>query len=508
MADADRGFHIYRLATPLAPGARMALGFALHYAPKGILGMGSDTPVVANGTFFNNAILPRIGYQAGAELLDERDRKRHRLAPRARLGAANDPGSLASNAVASDADWINFSAVVSTSPDQIAIAPGTLEKEWAANGRRYFNYRMERPITNVYAFQSARYEVRHERWQDVTIDVYYHPGHEYNLEHLIGGAKAALEYNAGSFSPYQHKVMRIVEFPRYRANAPSYANTVAYPENKAFIVKVEDKNPKDVNYPFFMTAHEVARQWWGQQLLPANTQGADVLSETLAEYSALMTMRQALGETKMRRFLRYDLERYLHGRAMDNRRELPLARSEHQDYIDRYKGALALYQLQDVMGEASVNAALRALLDRYAFRSTPYPSAAALVDALRAVAKPDQAYLIDDLFESIVLYENRAVQAKAHKRADGNYEVTLKAIAGKVRAGELGEENDAPLNDYIDFGIDDKDGKALLRERRRITQKELTLTAVVAGRPARAGIDPDSKLIDRKPGDNMVQVDY
>jgi hypothetical protein len=30
---------------------------------------------------------------------------------------------------------------------------------------------------------------------------------------------------------------------------------------------------------------------------------------------------------------------------------------------------------------------------------------------------------------------------------------------------------------------------------------------VVDGRPARAGIDPDNKLIDRKPTDNMVPVD-
>jgi hypothetical protein len=30
---------------------------------------------------------------------------------------------------------------------------------------------------------------------------------------------------------------------------------------------------------------------------------------------------------------------------------------------------------------------------------------------------------------------------------------------------------------------------------------------VVAGHPARAGIDPDNKLIDRKPTDNMQPVD-
>ena len=86
--------------------------------------------------------------------------------------------------------------------------------------------------------------------------------------------------------------------------------------------------------------------------------------------------------------------------------------------------------------------------------------------------------------------------------------VTLKASAGKMRAGPLGEEKEAPLKDYIEFGVDDKDGNALLRERRVVSGKDVTVTMVVGARPAKAGIDPDHKLIDRKPSDNMVDVDF
>ena len=66
LADKVRGFYAYRLATPLQPGARMALEFDLVAAPKGILGLGLDTPVLANGTFFNQDELPHIGYQRRA----------------------------------------------------------------------------------------------------------------------------------------------------------------------------------------------------------------------------------------------------------------------------------------------------------------------------------------------------------------------------------------------------------------------------------------------------------
>ncbi|MES2019607.1 MAG: M1 family aminopeptidase [Pseudomonadota bacterium] len=508
LADEKRGFYIYRLESPLAPGARMTMAYALEFAPKGALGMGSNTPVLGNGTFFNNDSLPRIGYQPNIELSDDRDRRRHSLAPRARMLAADDPRGLANNYMANDADWINFNAVVSTSVDQIAIAPGTLEKEWVGQGRRYFNYRMDKPIINFYSIQSARYEVRHDRWQDVTIDLYYHPGHEFNLDRMARGAKAALEYNSKHYSPYQHKLLRIVEFPRYVTFAQSYPGTIPYSESMGFIAKVDDKNPKDIDYPFYITAHEVAHQWWGHQLIGADTRGSTVLSETLSEYSALMVMKQQFGPAKMRRFLRFDLDRYLLGRAVENKRELPLAENDRQDYIHYYKGSLAMYQLQEVMGEANVNRVLRELLARHAFHGAPYPSVTVLVEALRKEIKPEHAYLIDDLFESLVLYENRAVEASARRRADGKYLVTLKAAAGKVRAGPLGEERDAPFKDTIEFGVDDKDGNPLWRERRLVDTKDVTITMIVSGRPARAGIDPDNKLIDRKPRDNMIAVEH
>ena len=507
VADSERGIRIYKLATPLAAGERLAMAFELAYAPKGILGLGLDTPVVGNGTFFNKDALPAIGYQHTMELEDARDRKRHGPPPRERMLARDDPQGRAVNYISSDADWINFNAVVSTSPDQIAIAPGTLEKEWLDKGRRYFHYKMDKPILNFYSFQSARYEVRHDRWRDVTIDIYYHPAHNFNLDRIVRGVKASLEYYSANFSPYQHKVVRVVEFPRYAAFAQSYPGTIPYSESIGFIAKVDDQDPKDIDYPFHVTAHEMAHQWWGHQLVGANTRGATVLSETLSEYSALMVMKKTMGAHKMRRFLRYNLDRYLMGRALESKKELPLAQNENQDYIHYHKGGLAMYLLQDVLGEEKINGVLHELLTEHAFHGAPYPGVDVLTNALRGVTPPEYAYLVDDLFESIVLYENRATTATAQRRADGKYTVTLAATATKMRAGELGEEKEAPLKDVIEFGVDDKDGRPLVRERRIVGSRDVVVTLIVDGRPARAGIDPDNKLVDRKPSDNMMEVE-
>jgi len=503
----ELGFYHYRLAAPLAPGARLDLGFDLGYAPRGLLGLGSDTPVVANGSFFTNEVMPRIGYQSSVELRDARDRRRHGLAPRAALPARDDPAGRVTHAFGVDADWIGFEATVSTSLDQIAIAPGTLVREWNDGGRRHFRYKMDRPMLNDYAFASARYEVRHDRWQDVSIDVYYQPGHAVNVERMIRGVQAGLDYGARNYGRYPLRELRIVEFPRYHRQAQAFAGLIPFSESAAFIARVDPGSPEDLDYPFYVSAHETAHQWWGQQLVGANTRGATLLSESLAEYTALMVMQRTLGPDRMRRFLRHDLDAYLRGRAQEQDKELPLAHNDQQRYIHYRKGGLALYLLQDMLGEERVNGVLRGLLRQHAYQGAPYPTASNLVAALRAVTPQDKAYLIDDLFESVVFYENRAASAISRRRPDGKYEVTIDAHAGKLKVTDGGEEQPMALQDYIEFGVDDRNGKPLARERRLVTQAAQQLTLVVGGMPGRAGIDPDNKLIDRKPNDNMLPVD-
>ena len=52
----------------------------------------------------------------------------------------------------------------------------------------------------------------------------------------------------------------------------------------------------------------------------------------------------------------------------------------------------------------------------------------------------------------------------------------------------------------------DADGNALAIEKRHIVAPGTKLTFVVDRKPARAGIDPFNKLIDRRPKDNTMPV--
>jgi hypothetical protein len=83
----------------------------------------------------------------------------------------------------------------------------------------------------------------------------------------------------------------------------------------------------------------------------------------------------------------------------------------------------------------------------------PYPDTRLLVDALRKVTPPELQYMIDDGFNRIVLYDNKALTATAHRRADGRYEVALSVQARKVQADGNGVETPMPLADYIEIGV-------------------------------------------------------
>lgn len=504
----------YALTPPLPPGAETRLTFDIELTTPGFTNEGSNTAVVYNGTFLNGrAMLPSLGYVEAGELERDQDRRKFGLEPKERMRDRDDPAGLQRNDLAADSDWIRFEANISTEADQIAISPGYLQKEWVEGDRHHYSYKMDVPILNFFAFQSARYAVRRDVWhdapgnRDVRLEVYYQPGHEFNIDGMLTASKAALEYLSTNFGAFQYQQFRILEFPRYETFAQSFPNTIPYSEGIGFIARVRPNDEKDIDYPYYVTAHEAAHQWWGYQVVSAEVQGATLLIESLSQYSALMVMKHKYGESKMRKFLAYELNRYLTGRAFEQKKELPLGRVENQTYIHYAKGSLVMYALQDYIGEDKVNAALRSLRDATAYKGPPYPNATQLIAALRKVTPPELAYLIDDMFEHIVLYDNRAVSARAKKLPDGRYEVAIKVKAKKFQADALGKEDEVPLADYIDIGTVDDNGNQLELRREKITQEDSSFTLTVAQKPAKAGIDPLNKLIDRRPKDNTIPIE-
>ena len=512
IADTARGVYVYQLVTPLQPRDSMTLEFGTHFAAHGFPNAHPNDDIVANGTFFATDYFPSLSYAERVELADDDARKRHGLKPKDRMPSIHDEAARANSALSSDADWVDFDATVSTAPDQIAIAPGYLQREWMEDGRRVFAYHMDKPILNFYSIQSARYQVRRDQYKGVAIEIYYHPGHEYDLDRMIDATKRGLDYYTASFGPYQFRQYRIIEFPRYQTFAQSFANTVPYSEGIGFIARVRDRDD-DLDMPLFVTAHELAHQWWGHQVIPANTQGATMLVESLAEYSALTVMEHEYGSARAQKFLRYELDRYLRGRSTERKQEMPLMLVEGQPYIHYNKGSLAFYALRDYIGEDSLNAALRRFVHDKGFQSPPYTNTVEFLQYLRAVTPDSLQYVIHDLFETITLYDNKATEATATRRPDGTFAVHLTFEARKLRADSLGNQTEIPIADYIDVGVfgprepGNALGKPLAVRKVHVTQSPMSVDFVVPERPVKAGIDPYNKLIDRAPEDNVRTVD-
>ncbi len=506
--DKALGFYLYRLATPLVPHGRVEFDYIVDYKNVGFVNSTPNLDITYNGTFLNDRYAPFIGYAPDIELTDDSTRRKHGLDKAKRMPKLEDVAARNENGISSEADWINLEATVSTSPDQIAIMPGYLQKEWVENGRRYFHYKMDAPILNLYSMQSARYAVRRDRWHDVNLEIYYQPGHEFDLDRMMDSLKASLEYCSTAFSPFQFHQLRIIEFPRYGNFAESFANTIPFSESIGFIAYVDPTKADEVDIPFYVTAHETAHQWWAHQVMSANVEGETSIVETLAQYSALMVMKRRYGPESMKKFLRLELENYLRGRSQERNEETPLYRADvNQGYIHYGKGAVVMYEMQDYIGEDNVNKALADFTKAFAFKGPPYSTSLDLISYLQKYTPPDFQYLYDDLWKNITLYDNHAKTASYIQQPDGKYLVDLVVEAKKVQADGKGQEHQVPLHDYIDIGVQDSSGKFLYLQRQEIEQEESEYRIVVDRLPAQAGIDPIDKLIDRNPDDNVIKVE-
>jgi ABC-2 type transport system permease protein len=284
-----------------------------------------------------------------------------------------------------------------------------------------------------------------------------------------------------------------------------------YSESIGFIANLE--HPDDIDMVTYVVAHEMGHQWWAHQVVGANMQGATSLSETLAQYSALMVMEKEYGRDTMRKFMEYEMDNYLRSRGRELLKERPLLRVEaNQGYIHYRKGSVVMYYLREMIGEDAVNRALRKVLTQYGYAQPPYPTSYALEDALREQTPPQLRYLLTDLFDDITLFSNRAYDATARKRSDGKYDVTIDVDARKFKADDQGNEKEVPVDDWIEIGAlsappkGKKYGAVLYRQRLHMNSGRQTYTFVTDTLPDKAGIDPLLLLIDRIPSDNLKNV--
>jgi ABC-2 type transport system permease protein len=506
--DEPRGVYVFTLADQLQAGESIELTWNAERTNRGFPNSNPDNDIVANGSFVEFwTIAPLPAYDEGREITDPVERQRHGLPPASQLPPRDDARALRTVGFGVDRR-VDTRLVVSTTPGQTAVAPGVMVREWQSSGRRYFEYRSERPIWPVLMVASADYALARARPGNVGIEVYYHPEHAWNVPIISDTAARAIEYFGREFAPYPYSHFRVVEYPGYRSAARAFPGTIPYSERAGFLTDLSDWAPID-----YTTLHELAHMWWGHMAAGARVQGREVLNETLAQYSTLMFFKQQDDPRWLRRVTALTLDAYLDGRSRDTRAEHPLVLTDDQGNISYNKGPLVLFALQDLIGAEKVHAALRSYLARFALKPAPFPTARDLLTELRAVTPAEYQDLLTDWFERIVLYDARVETATA--MADdvaGRYVVTMEVAAQRFQSSGGGIETEAPLDAWFDVVIfadasgPDSQSAPLYRAKHRLRSGSARIEVRVDGRPSSAGVDPFHVMIDRVPANNTRAV--
>lgn len=516
--DDSSSYRLYQLPKALAPGdsAIFEVNSVKEYHGFGNYFYGAD--LMHNGSFFGDG-LPGLGYDDDEELTDEEDRKEYGL-PKKEEEFPEDEDSAGTRMLLEgpSSSLIKFDLTISTPESQIALAPGDLEKQWQENGRNYYHYvsNQQGAYTGL-GFASARYGVLKDtvnltNQQPVTIEFYYQPGHDANLQRFMASYKDGLRYFTSVYGPYPFKQMRVVESTEFTANYNSAAALGLFSERFGWNADFTGQ----WDYIYLTSAQQMARQWWGAQVSPNHTKGSQIIVDGLAKYDALLMMEKKFGKEYMRPLVNQQLDFYLWNRGRIAKDQNPVLRSDKWAEFD-IKTGFVLYGLKDLIGEDSVNAALREFYNAYAFRNTPpYAGSKDLYSFIKKHVPDSLQYYLTDTWEKITFYDNKIVAATVTPLGKNNqYKVSIKVNTNKIYQDSNGNDSVASMNDYIDIGVFAADSSKvkgrnntnlLYLQKHKFTSGEHTIDIIVTGKPVKVAIDPYVRLIDRNIGDNWKDL--
>ena len=485
-SDRALGHHWFVLQKPLQPNEKISTEMEFDYTWNPFTKHTSFNAIVENGSFMRiSNYFPSLGYQSDNEISDKEERKNRKL------GSQRDVLSLGA-ARKTQHDFIHLESIISTSKDQIALGVGELVKQWTKAERSYFHYKTTSLIPPRFAVSSAKYLVVKKAYRGINIEVYFHPSHFENVNHLIENATKTLDYCEVNFGKYPFKTIRFAEISSLTRGfaATAYPATIFMAEDMIFHANIKADKKQDVINE--LAGHELSHEWWGaNQLSPDEREGAKLLTETLAMYTELMLVKKMYGAKRVLENVRMHQGIYLSVRGLTDEQPLFKTRIEnaHQHYS---KGLVVMYQLSELIGEEKINLALRNLFKKYA-NSNLSPISTDLLDKLYAVSEPKYHAKIDEFFKQITTYDIE-IQTKSAVKNNAKYAVNIVGKVNKYYENGKGIKTNVVLNDSVEVAVYFKNGVEK-KMKTDIIRNQISFKNLFDEKPLKIIIDPREQMI-------------
>lgn len=443
------GLYVFDLKTPLVRDAHAKVGFEFHgNYPNGITknGGGDGQFVMPSSvvlTAFGPAYMPMVGYLPTVGI-DEDNRTNAKEYPddyhvgmtKAALGIAS-PFTVRTTLRGPDGFRLN--------------GVGTLVSETEKDGRRTYVWETDHP---VHFFNVVGGRLLERKGEGTAL--WYHPGHEYNLDSMMEALDGARKYFSEWFYPYPWEELKVTEFAGHDSYAQGFATNISFSENIGFTVEEKPGS----HLAFMVTAHESAHQWWGNLLFPADGPGANILSEGMAHFSTILLTGQVKGEYARQEFCRRLERKYNDDRFADAERPMIRVDGTHDgDTTVQYdKGGMVFWMMLNLIGRESMLKGCHDFIDKYLL-SRDAPALQDFVEHMRNYApnRADYDVFAKQWFFEVAVPHLKFVETKKVPPADGPWMVTGNLEnrgTGRVRVevaairGTQFDEDGKPNPDY------------------------------------------------------------
>lgn len=504
--DKEVGVYLFKLDQPLLSGEQSKLYFEVE---KENNGFDQEKSLVKNGMYLPQIQLePALYYSSGYEISNNLERKKRGLPYKEEIP---ESGEHLDDEALNHVD-VSFETVISTAKNYTAIASGNLLKKWQEGERNFFRYQIQGKGKRNLCYFSAKYETLKAKHRGIEVELYYHQGHEYNIDYIMDLTKKSLDYCIDHFGPYPHDHIRIAEIPNHwYFGGQAMTGTISMTERGMYLIDL--RNQPAIDLVARRVIHEVAHQWWGHTVTPKNVDGGSVITESLAKYTEAVVLEQLFGKKMSREMAGYSTVQYLRARANYAVPEVPLYLTNKQGYLVYTKGYTVMYALKELLGEQQVNTALANLTNKYGKGAIKKATSLDLIDELYQVSDSTNHQLIDDWMKQIIIYDLKIDDVVVDQLPDGMYEVTLQIESKRVKASSTGEELPIMLQEHIPIGlftqhpstIKANEGIVYLEDH-YFDKDQSEIKIKVKEKPSYVGIDPFQTRIEVNQLNNLKKV--